>query len=316
MLGSLWVLVGLVLLVAGGELLVRGASGLATAWRMPQAVVGLTVVAIGTSMPELVVSVLAAWRGDAGVAVGNVVGSNVFNIAAILGLVALVSPIAVRAAVFRLEWPVAFGSAVLLWLLCRDGRIDLLEGAVLVGIIVAFLALLALMPGPTAEVVVEPLPTLSLGKVGAAAWVLNSGGVLLGIGLLAGGADAFVRGAVELATLAGVSSTVIGLTVVSVGTSLPELVASLAAVRQRNHEVAVGNVLGSNIFNALGIVGVTALVAPLPVEPELVARDLPLMVGVTAVLLPILWTSRQVSRVEGGLLLVGYVAYVIVLIWS
>jgi cation:H+ antiporter len=312
------VLLGLVLLVAGGEALVRGATGIALLARLTPTVVGLTVVAAGTSMPELVVSVQAALRESPELSVGNVVGSNIFNIAAILGLAALVSPLRIQGNTVRLEWPVMFVASCQLYLLARDGRLDRLEGGFLfVGLIVfvaysVWIARRELEPVERDEIEASLKPSHADG--GPRAWLWNVVLVLVGVGLLAGGANALVAGAATLARAAGVEEVVIGLTVVAAGTSLPELAASVVAAWRGNDDIAVANVIGSNVFNALGIIGATAIVYPLPVASGILTRDAPWMVALAAALLPLMWTGRRITRVEGGLLVAAFVTYVAVLL--
>ncbi|MDH5672235.1 MAG: calcium/sodium antiporter [Myxococcales bacterium] len=315
----LLVLVGLVLLVAGGEALVRGASGVALIARVVPAVIGLTIVAAGTSMPELVVSTQAALEGSPGLAVGNVVGSNIFNIGAILGLTALLAPLPIQGNTVRLEWPVMMLAALQLHLLSRDGIVDRLEGAFLLGAMVAFTAYavwlgrMATADGGGTDGTGQ-LATASFGRVGRAALAPNLAAIGIGIGLLAGGSTALVRGAVGVASGLGVSETVIGLTIVSAGTSTPELVTSLMAARRGQADLAVGNVVGSNIFNVLGILGATALILPLPVPPEIIARDNGWMIAASLLLFPLMRSGMRVTRAEGAVLLVGFCVYTTLLL--
>ncbi|MCA9540780.1 MAG: calcium/sodium antiporter [Myxococcales bacterium] len=316
----LWVIGGLVLLVVGGEALVRGASGVALLAKVTPAVIGLTVVAAGTSMPELVVSLQSAFKGSPGIAVGNVVGSNIFNIAAILGLTALIRPLRIEGNTVRLEWPVMMLAAAQFHLLARDGHLDRLEGGVLLGAMVAFTAYMVTIgrrsATPAEAEGFAELATASLGRVGGAAVALNLIAVLVGIGLLAGGASALVRGAVGVAEALGVSDTIIGLTIVAAGTSAPELVTSLVAVARGRDDIAVGNVVGSNLFNVLGIAGATALVHPVAVPAEIIARDDWWMLAVSLLLFPLMRSGMRVNRAEGGVLLAVFVAYAVVLIGS
>lgn len=310
----LLIVVGLVLLVAGGEALVRGASGVALLARVTPAVVGLTIVAAGTSMPEMVVSVQSAIEESPGLAIGNVVGSNLFNIGLILGLTALLVPLRILGNSVKLEWPVMMLASFQLLLLVRDGELDRLEGAFFVMGVIAFVSYAVWIarrntsPEETQELD-ESLTTASFGRTGGAAVALNVLAILVGVGLLAGGSTALVHGAVGIASALGVSETIIGLTIVSAGTSAPELATSLVAARRGRDDVAVANVIGSNIFNILGIGGVTALIHPLPVPAEIVTRDVWWMLAVTAVLLPMMAPRLRVSRVSGAILLVAYLAY-------
>ncbi len=318
----LFILVGLGLLVFGGEALVRGASGIALISRMTPAVIGLTIVAAGTSMPELVVSTKAAFDGSPAIALGNVVGSNLFNIGAILGIAAMIRPLEIRGNTVRLEWPVMMLAALQLHLLCRDGTVDRLEGVFLFAGLVVFVAyavsigrseqLRAVGQEPVA--IDETLVTASFGRTGRAALVYNLVAVAMGVGLLAGGASALVEGAVGLASALGVSETVIGLTIVSAGTSMPELITSIVAARRGQSDIAVGNVVGSNIFNVLGILAVTAIIHPLSTPPEIAARDDWWMIGASLLLFPLMKSGMVVSRREGAVLLIGYCLYVGVLL--
>lgn len=312
------VLGGLALLIAGGEALVRGATGIALLTRLTPAVVGLTIVAAGTSMPETVVSVQSAWEGSPGLSLGNVVGSNIFNIAVVLGLTALIRPMRIQGNTVRFEWPVMMLAALQLQLLARDGSIDRVEGAFFMSAIVAFVgyAVWVARRGTTEteRQEFESLATASFGRTGTPAWVLNAVAVLVGVGLLAGGSSALVFGAVRVAAGLGLSETVIGLTIVAAGTSTPELVTSLVAARRGNNDIAVANVLGSNIFNSLAIVGATALVTPLQVPAEIIARDGLWMIALSALLFPLLRSGMRLTRLEGAILLGCFAVYTAILL--
>lgn len=304
-------LLGLALLVAGGELLVRGATKLAALLRISPVIVGLTIVAMGTSAPELVVSVQAALDGSPAVAIGNVVGSNIFNIAFILGLAALVSPLRVAGSSVRVEWPVMFAAACITHLLARDGTLDRLEGGFLLAsmlVFVVFLIVVARKAPNEAETEqfasVQPQVERTI-----SAWVAWSLAIAGGVAVLVVGADVFVASATTLASSMGVPNRVIAVTLVAAGTSLPELFTSLVASVRGNDDIAVTNILGSNIFNALGILGTTALIEPIPVDSSLVAVDDWWMLAVSALLLPLMLTKSRVSRQEGFVMLVVYAAY-------
>lgn len=314
------IVLGLALLVAGGEFLVRGASGLALLARVSAAVVGLTVVAAGTSMPELVVSLLAAFRGSPALAIGNVVGSNIFNIGMILGVAALIRPLLIQGNTVRLEWPVMILAAFQLHLLARDGLVDRLEGGfLLLGLVVfvAYVVWVARNNAIAAELQQFQEATVSpLGGGGLRAWWLNTGAVAAGIALLGVGASSLVSGAVTLARTAGLSEVIIGLTIVAAGTSLPELATSAVAAWRGENEIAVANIVGSNIFNSLGIVGATGLVHPLPVPEEILVRDNWWMLGFSALLFPLMRSGMRITRLEGCLLLLCFGAYMVVLFRS
>lgn len=315
------VVAGLLLLVGGGEALVRGASGIALLARVTPAVIGLTIVAAGTSMPELVVSTQAALHGSPGLSFGNAIGSNIFNIGLILGLTAVVRPLRILGNTVRLEWPVMLLSSFQLYLLARDGSVDRLEGTFLFAGLISFIAYAVWLgrKGTTemeaAEFAATPA-TASFGQHGRRATILNSLSVAAGVGLLGGGSTFLVTGAANLASALGVSDTVIGLTVVAAGTSAPELITSLMAARRGQDDIAVGNVVGSNIFNMLGILGITALIHPLPVPPEILQRDSLWMLGGSLLLFPFMRTGMRVNRLEGLCLLGGFVTYMTLLVMA
>jgi cation:H+ antiporter len=283
---------------------------------MKPSVVGLTVVAAGTSMPELVVSTNAALAGSPGLAVGNVVGSNIFNIGAIVGLTALIHPLRIQGSTVRFEWPVMMLAALQLHMLSRDGRVDRLEGLFLLVGLVAFVAYVVSVG--KADEAIAPAPsgvaTASLGRSGPTAVLLNGLAVLVGVAMLAAGASSLVKGAVSIASTAGVSDAVIGLTIVAAGTSLPELMTSLVAARRGQDDIAVGNVVGSNVFNVLGILGATAAIHPLKVPTEILARDNWWMMGASLLLFPLMKSGMRITRLEGFVLLAGFIAYLVVLL--
>lgn len=312
-----WILIiiGLAALVAGAEALVRGASGIALLARMSPAVVGLTIVAAGTSMPELMVSVKASLSGNPGLAIGNVVGSNLLNIGLVLGVTALFRPLRILGNTIRFEWPVLMLATLQFFLLARDGRIDRIEGAFLVAVMITFMAYAVWLGRKgVVEDTGAPLPTLSFGKSGFPAVILNLAAVVLGCALLALGASVLVRGAVGIATGFGVSDTIIGLTIVAVGTSAPELVTSVAAALRGRDDMAVGNVVGSSIFNLLAILGVASLFKPLPVPVEIMSRDIWWLIGMTALMFPMMLSGKKVARLEGLVLLGGFAGYTVFLI--
>ncbi|WP_101257611.1 calcium/sodium antiporter [Streptomyces barkulensis] len=299
---------GLVVLVGGGELLVRGASGLAARLGLSPLVIGLTVVAFATSAPELAVTLGAALSGEPDLAVGNVVGSNMVNVLLVLGASAIVLPLTVRSQLVRLDLPILVGVSVLLLALAADGAVTAGDGALLLAIIVGYTAL-ALVTGRRQA---------GSGPSGADAgqgaqrplWT-QLAAVAVGVGLLAVGARMLVEGAVGIATGFGVSSLVIGLTVVAVGTSLPELATSLIAARRGERDLAVGNIVGSCLFNICVVLGLAGVIAPggVPVAPAAVALDIPLMIATSVALLPVAFTGLAIARWEGALFLALYAAY-------
>ncbi|HXV19574.1 MAG TPA: calcium/sodium antiporter [Desulfuromonadales bacterium] len=310
---SLWMaillLAGFALLIGGAELLVRGASQLATDCGISPLVVGLTVVAFGTSAPELAVSVLSAQSGQAGIALGNVVGSNICNVLLILGLSALVAPLVVSRQVVRLEVPIMIGVSLLLTLFALDGAIGRAEGGLLfAGIIVYTVWTVRRSRRELREQASPEAAPPAGGRSGRGAQILQ---ILGGLVLLGVGSKWLVDGAVSVATFFGVSDLVIGLTVVAVGTSLPELATSVLASLRGQRDIAVGNVVGSNIFNILSVLGLTAALTPegVPVPPTALTFDLPVMIAVAVACLPIFLAGYRIARWEGGLFLGYYLAY-------
>lgn len=314
----LFVLLGLAILAGGGELLVRGATTIARLAGLTPAVIGLTIVAAGTSLPELVVSVVAALRGTPDIAVGNVVGSNIFNIAIVLGAAALVLPLRVHATAIRLEWPIMFLASWTGFLLMRDGQLDRMEGGFFVASLLAFLAYSVYIA--RYEVSDEEQTEFATETEDRSIHPRNRQmamsilAVVAGSALLVVGGKALVDGAVAIAREVGLSERVIGITIVAIGTSAPELAASLVAAFRGRTDLALANIIGSNIFNILGILGVTALVRPIPVAVGIVRTDAWWMLGLAVVLLPMMWTGKRISRAEGALLLTGYAAYIMVLL--
>ncbi|TWT46631.1 calcium/sodium antiporter [Botrimarina hoheduenensis] len=300
---------GLLLLVAGAELLVRGASRLAAAAGISPLVIGLTVVAFGTSAPELAVSVKAALTNQADLAVGNVVGSNTFNVLCILGLSALIAPLAVSKQLVRFDVPVMIGTSVAVLALASDGTLSRAEGFFLLVAMGAYIAILMKL-GRQQDVIdsVDTSPS-NTGSAGTLSSLLLA---VSGLVLLVVGSQWFVDAAVSIATAWGVSPLVIGLTIVAAGTSLPELVTSVIASLRNERDIAVGNVVGSNIFNLLCVLGAATAVAPegAAITPAMLRFDLPVMLAVALVCLPIFFTGLSISRGEGAVLLFFYVAYV------
>lgn len=304
---------GAAIVVYAGNRLVDFAAAIAEKARVTPAVIGLTVVAAGTSVPELVVSLVAALRGSPGIAIGNVVGSNIANIGLILGACALMGAVPVARGVLRFEYPFLLLASWISLLLCRDGRLDRLESGFFFASMIAFTfysVWVARREIGTAdqraigEAVPERAETFSLRST----WVLVAGvlGALVGLGV---GARVLVSGAIGIAQALGMSERVVGLTVVALGTSLPELAFSIAAAVRKQQEMAVANVVGSNIFNLLLILGVTGLVRPIPVDPRTISVDMWVMLGVALLLLPLVFPGRSLSRRGGFVLLAAYVGY-------
>ncbi|MCU0873422.1 MAG: calcium/sodium antiporter [Pirellulaceae bacterium] len=309
-------LLGLVALVVGAEWLVRGSSRLAAAVGVSPLVIGLTVVAFGTSSPELAVSVQAAWSGQADLAVGNVVGSNVFNVLFILGISAVITPLAVARQLLRLDVPVMIVISMLAWVLGLDGAIDRTDGILFVaGVLVyTWWLIRASRREVAAEKAAEPpgeAPDAVAGRV-----LFNLVLIVAGLAALVLGSRWLVQGAVAIATTLGVSELVIGLTVVAAGTSLPEVAASIAAAVRGERDIAVGNVVGSNIFNILAVLGLSSLTSPsgVQVSAEAMEFDIPVMIAVAVACFPVFYTGGTISRWEGIVFLGYYVAYTAYLI--
>lgn len=299
---------GFLLLVAGGELLVRGAVAIALRFGLSQLMIGLTLVGFGTSTPELVTSLQAALAGSPGIAVGNVVGSNICNILLVLGLAALLRPIATRADAFRRDGTVLVVTALLCVGVVLSGDIGRIAGGILLALLIAYIVFMyfaerARMPATTSNSAEVPIPAYR-GIWASAAFFL------LGLALTIMGARLLVHAAIEIAADLGVSEAVIGVTIVALGTSLPELVTSVIAALKRQGDVAFGNIIGSNIFNILGILGVTAMVQPLAVPPEIMRLDIWVMLAATAALVVATITGWRITRPEGLLMLGGYSGYI------
>jgi cation:H+ antiporter len=304
-------------LVAGAELLVRGAARLATAAGISPLIIGLTVVAFGTSAPELAVTVGAAVAGQADVAVGNVVGSNIFNVLFILGLSALIVPLVVAQQLVRLDVPLMIGVSVLVLLLALDGTIGRLDGLLLFAGIVAYTTLLIrISRRETTAVKAEYAEAFGEPPAQRSSWYLDIVLLLAGLGLLILGARWLVEAAVATAMALGVSELVIGLTIVAAGTSLPEVATSVLASIRGERDIAVGNVVGSNLFNLLAVLGLGAIVAPdgVPVAASALAFDIPVMIAVAIATLPVFFTGYRIARWEGLLFLSYYIAYATMLV--
>lgn len=309
---------GLALLIFGAEWLVRGASRLAAKVGISPLVIGLTVVAFGTSSPEMAVSVQSSFAGQADIAVGNVVGSNIFNILFILGISAAITPLIVQQQLIRLDVPLMIGLSVAVYLMSLDGLIGRLEGILLfIGIIVYTVFLIVQSRKETKAVEEEYAQEYADKKeTGWKPWLINLGLVGVGLTLLVLGSNWLVDSAISIARWLGLSELIIGLTIVAAGTSMPEVATSIAAAVKGERDIAVGNVVGSNIFNVLSVLGLTAMVAPsgVPVSQAAEAFDIPVMVSVAVMTLPIFFTGNRIDRWEGWLFLFYYAAYTTYLI--
>lgn len=308
-LAALFLLIGLVLLYFGAEGLVRGSSSLALRLGLSPLVVGLTVVAFGTSSPELMVSLRAGLEGQSDISIGNVVGSNICNIGLILGLCALIAPIATNSQIVRIDIPIMLGVTLLALLVLSDGALGRAEGAVLFASLLAYVALSVRLARrrPADALGAELAEEVKISKRGLAVDILM---VLGGLLLLVLGARFLVDGAVIVARTLGWSEALIGLTIVAIGTSLPELATSLLAAVKRESDIAVGNIVGSNIFNLLGILGITAMVHPLQ-SGGVGMADFAVMFAFSLVLWPMAFHQQRITRPEGAFLLAGYAGYLV-----
>ena len=308
---------GLIFLIVGAEALVRGASRLAAGLGISPLVIGLTVVAFGTSAPELAVSVKSALSGQGSIAVGNVVGSNIFNVLFILGLSALIAPLAVSQRLVRFDVPLMIGLSVLALVLSLDKAFSRLDGFLLVAALVGYVLFLILQ-SRRERIGVEDEFAREFGIAGhtTSNRLKDIAFVLGGLALLVLGSHLLVDGAVFFARYLGVGELVIGLTIVAAGTSLPEGVTSIIAAVRGERDIAVGNVVGSNIFNILGVLGCAGLVSPhgIAASGAVVRFDIPVMIAAAFACLPIFFTGGMISRQEGGLLLAYYVAYTLYLV--
>ncbi len=306
------IVLGLVMLIGGGELLVRGASAIAAVFRIPPVVIGLTVVAFGTSAPELGVSLQAAYAEVSDVAVGNIVGSNIFNVLFVLGISALVAPLSITSQLVRFDLPLMLGLSILAWLLARDSMIGRLDGGILFLVFIVYLGFcLRTARRESQAVQAEFAAEYALAEGKRVNLALQVVWIVAGLAMLGLGSRWLVSGAVSVATWFGISQLVIGLTIVAAGTSLPEVVASIMASVRGERDIAVGNAVGSNIFNLGCVLGLSGIVAPngIPVSEQAIRFDMPVMLVVAAVCLPAFMTGNRISRTEAILFLIGFVVY-------
>lgn len=305
---------GFILLVLGAEVLVRGAARLAARFGISPLIIGLTVVAFGTSAPEMAVSTQSAFLGQGDIAIGNVIGSNIFNVLFILGLSALITPLIVSRQLVRLDVPIMIAAGFLAWLLAMDGSYSRLDGLILFACIITYTSYLiisslkAWKAGQAQEIDDEYNTQINPHRYAS---LINAAYILVGLVLLVAGSNLLVSGAVSLAQALGLSELVIGLTIIAVGTSLPELATSLTAAWKGERDIAVGNIVGSNLFNLLAVLGLAGLVSPekIIVASSAIAFDFPVMLAVMVACLPIFFTGYRINRWEGALFLGYYIAY-------
>ena len=313
---------GLILLVIGANTLVRGSSKLAMSFGISPLVVGLTIVAFGTSAPEVAVSVGAVLDGKTDIAIGNVVGSNILNVLFILGMSALIAPLVVNIQLIRQEVPIMLGASLLLLALSLDGRLSFLDGGFLFVLLVAYTAFVVVQSRRETQAAKDEFAEeIRPARAGAwdSHWAAQIGLIAAGLVALVVGSDYLVQASVDFAKAMGVSDLVIGLTIVAAGTSMPEVATSITAAVKGERDIAVGNVVGSNTFNILGCLGLSGLVSGdlgLTMAPSLLAFDIWVMLAVALACLPVFMTGREIARWEGGVFLGYYMAYVAYLIMA
>lgn len=314
-----WMAGGLAVLTFGADWLVKGASRLALALGIAPLVVGLTIVAFGTSAPELAVSITSAYAGSSAIAVANAVGSNIFNVLLILGMSALVMPLVVHQQLIRMDVPIMIGVSILLYSLALDGVLGLWDSALLASLIIAYTGFLIIesrrkTSAAIAAQYAEGAEEVTGGEKGTLPTDLFF--IVAGLAMLVVGSKFFVGGAIEFARMLGVSEVIIGLTIVAAGTSLPELATSVVAAYKGERDIAIGNIVGSNIFNICSVLGFSGLVSlgTLTVAPEMLSIDIPLMIGVALLCLPLFRTGYMLTRANGAVFVGAYVLYVLFLI--
>ncbi len=315
LLASAAIVIGIALLVWGADRFVDGAASVAKNLRVPPMIIGLTIVSLGTSLPEMIVAAMAALDGNRDLGIGNVLGSNIANIGLVLGITALIIPLAVKSMTLRREMPVLFMITILAFALMSDGELSFMDGIMLVVSVVLLLIWITRLGlkdrhDPLVAEFTESIPeAMSMGK--SVMWFV------VGLVLLIISSRMVVWGAIEIAHYFGVSDLIIGLTIVAIGTSLPEMVASVAGALKGEADLAIGNVIGSNMFNLLAVLAMPALIYPGIYAPEALLRDFPIMIGFTIALFVVSFGLRKiggiVNRFEGGLLVSGFAAYLYLL---
>jgi cation:H+ antiporter len=306
----IWIIIGLIMLIFGGDILVQGASGLAKKFRLSPLVIGMTVVAFGTSAPELMVSVKAAYMGSPEIALGNVIGSNIANIALVLAITVLIFPLAIDRNSKLIDWPVMMFASVMFYVFALNKDISRIEGLVLFVLLILFTVFIirnSLKKSKSYEPDLEehiPNIWLSLGKN------------LLGLVLLYFGSEWLVKGAVEIAQGFGIEERIIGVTVIAFGTSVPELAASVMAAIKKETDISIGNLVGSNIFNIMCVIGVTAMIKPIEVSDKIINPDMYWMMAIALALGIILFFWKKINRWHGLILMASYVVYITILVLS
>jgi len=315
LLNIIILIVGLVVLILGGDFLVKGASSIALRLSLSPLVVGLTIVAFGTSAPELLISVKSALSGSPDLAMGNVIGSNICNLALVLGITAIISPIFVQKSSLSVDWPMTMGSSLLLYILVREGYVDSHEGILFVIILASYLFYVIRKSRKDTKTLKALEDDFDLpDEVDTKLWKDIFFIVLGSLGLFFG-ADWFVGGAQSLARQMGIEERVIGITVLALGTSLPELVTSSVASFKKQTDLALGNLMGSNIFNILSILGITSIITEIKVSDIILNKDMIWMLGVTLIILPMMLSKRRLARTDGIILLLIYIYYTYTVVW-
>jgi cation:H+ antiporter len=306
------VIIGLAALIFGGEFLVRGAVGIAAKARLSKLVIGMTVVSFGTSAPELIVSLQSAFDGSPEIAIGNVIGSNIANLGLVLGITVLIFPMPVARNTIKFDWPMMLLASGLFYVFALNLNIERWEGFVLFLLLIAFLVFIIRKSRKSNDFEIDQIENIDelTDKVSVKKHL-----IFLSIGLVAlyFGATWLIDGAKELAERAGLSKHVIGITVVAFGTSVPELVTSAVAAYKKETDISVGNLIGSNIFNIMVVLGITSMIKPIGVEPNVISWDILWMIGIALALLPMMVFRRKIGRISGVVLLASYVTYIITL---
>lgn len=305
---------GFAVLMFGGEFLVRGAAGLALKARISPLVVGLTVVSIGTSAPELFASLQAVWQGSPEICVGNVIGSNIANLGLVLAITAIIFPIAVDRQVLRQDWPMMMIATMAFYFFSLDGTLTFTDGAIFVSTLALFTVYLIVRSRMQSSSREDMEDTEEFDKVAKRPYLQLLVLILIGCVGLYYGSEWFLSGAIEVATTFGVSDHVIGVTVVAFGTSVPELAASGIAAFRKQSDISLGNLIGSNIFNLLGVLGVTSMVSELPISDRVLDWDYFWVFGVALLLFPMMFVRRKLGRIDGFILLGCYAAYIFFLV--
>ena len=310
-LNVLFILVGIVLVLWGADRLTDGAVAVAEKMKMPQIVIGLTIVAMGTSMPEFCVSLVSALKGTTDLAVGNIVGSNIFNTLLIVGVSAWVAPMTILKSTVWKDIPFALFASIILFIMCLDGNISRLDAGILFVLFLVFMYVTLKSAKPKEDDTTAKTDSIEDNKKPMAAW-LSIVWIIVGLACLIGGSNLFVEGATKVAEHIGVSEAVIGLTIVAGGTSLPELATSVVSARKGNSGIAIGNVLGSNVFNILAILGVTGVITPMHLQ-GITMLDLSMMVVSTLLVWLFSFTKYKIARWEGIVLTIVFIGYMVVL---